>query len=210
LIKRWTTLNKNDQIESLFRDYMHVKRAEKGETDKEKAMRKFFDAPGNGIDFGDWEAVLGALEKLNPDNMNYEGGDDPVYLLNMRNLLDEIPNDYCKYPVKIFWYNTAYTKDGLSYYLPKNREKNFEELVTRTVKYYYLFAVAYNAVNTIKDTTYKVCKAIAHGENYLDEYKVKYGEVFGDFQRKIREYKYGRCRRGLVALLAVLNTHNTK
>jgi hypothetical protein len=83
-------------------------------------------------------------------------------------------------------------------------------LVIRTIKYYYLYAVAYNAVNTIKDTTYKVCRAIAHEDNYLDEYKVKYAEVFNDFERKILEYKYGRCRKGLVSLLAITNKNQNQ
>jgi len=210
LKNRWNALNKNDQtdskknqIESLFRDYMHVQRAKLGETSKEIAMRTFFFDPKKEIILRDWNSVLSALEKLNTDNMNFEDG-DPVEIFNWRNLLDEIPNEYCKYPVKVFWYNNAYTKDGLSY-LPRDKEKDYKELITRTVKYYYLYAVAYNAVNKIKDTTYKVCKAIAHKENYLDEYRSKYAEAFIEFDRKIREYRYGRCRRGLVALLALLN-----
>jgi hypothetical protein len=203
LIKRWNTLNNNNQIDSLFRDYMHILKAERKETGKEKAMRKFFTDSKDGIDFMDWKSILSALEKLNPDNMCFEG-DEPAYIINMWRLLYDIPNDYCQYPVKVFWYENAYLKDDSSW-LPKNKEKEFEELIIRTVKFYYLYAVAYNAVNTIKDTTYKVCKAIAHGEDYLAEYKLKYNDVFKDFERKIHDYKYGRCRRGLVSLLANMN-----
>jgi uncharacterized protein with ParB-like and HNH nuclease domain len=201
LLKRWNTLNKNNQIDSLFRDYMHILRAEKKDISKEIRMRKYF--LDSGVDFKNWKIVIVALEKLNRDNMRYEG-DIPVYIENMRSLLKEIPNDYCEYPVKVFWYKNAILKDGISI-LPKDKEDQLKDLIIRTIKYYYLYAVAYNAVNTIKDTTYKVCKAIAHDEDYLIEYQAKYNETFKDFERKICDYKYGRCRRGLVSLLAMLN-----
>ena len=203
LIKRWNILNKNNQIDSLFRDYMHILRAEKRDISREIGMRKFFTDSKSGLDFNNWKSVLDALEKMNPDNMYYEE-DTPVHINNMRSLLKYVPNDYCEYPIKVFWYRNAYLKDGFSY-LPKDKEEEFEKLIIRTVKYYYLYAVAYNAVNTIKDTTYKVCRDIFHKENYIEEYKSKYDEVFNDFERKIFDYKYGRCRKGLVSLLAILN-----
>jgi hypothetical protein len=203
LIKRWNALNKNNKIDSLFRDYMHVLRAERDDIGREIGMRKYFTASKTGIDFNDWKSVLASLEKLNSENMDFDGNVS-IYTMNMWSLLEYIPNEYCQYPVKVFWYKNAILKDGFSV-LPKSKEKELQDLITRTVRYYYLYAVAYNAVNTVKDTTYKVCKAIAHEEDYLEEYKAKYNEVFIDFERKILEYKYGRCRRGLILLLAVLN-----
>jgi uncharacterized protein with ParB-like and HNH nuclease domain len=207
LINRWNTLNKNDQIDSLFRDYMHVLRAETNDVSKEIGIRKYFTDSKRGIDFNDWNSILNALEKLNKENKQYEENnlsEIETKIENTWSLLRDIPNDYCQYPIKVFWYENAFLKDGVSI-LPKSKEKELNDLVIRTVKYYYLYAVAYNAVNTIKDTTYKVCRAIAHEDDYLDEYKVKYDEVFIDFERKIREYKYGRCRKGLVSLLAIIN-----
>jgi len=204
LIKRWNTLNKNNQIDSLFRDYMHILRAEKKDSSKEIGMRKYFTDSKNRINFNNWDSILSVLEKLNKDNKNYEEN-IPFKIENMWSLLNDIPNEYCQYPVKVFWYKNAILKDGLSI-LPKYKEEKLKDLVIRTVKYYYLYAVAYNSVNTIKDTTYKVCKAIAHEEDYLDEYRVKYDKVFDDFERKIHDYKYGRCRKGLVSLLAIINS----
>jgi len=208
LIKRWTILNKNDQIDSLFRDYMHVVRSERGETGREIGMRKYFTDSKNGINFKDWRAILGSLEKLNMDNKEYEE-DKPIDIENMWSLLNDVPNEYCQYPIKVFWFKNVFLNDS-SLFLPKNKLNELKKLVIRTVKYYYLYAVAYNAVNTIKDTTYKVCKAISNGEDYLDEYKAKYDDVFKDFERKIREYKYGRCRRGLVSLLAIINDNQNQ
>lgn len=205
LIKRWNLLNKNNQIESLFRDYMHIIRADNGEIGREIAMRKYYLNSKKIFNLYDWKKILSALEKLNKDNKEYESS-FPYDIENMWNLLTLVPNDYCQYPVKVYWYKNAILKDGRSI-LPENKQEEFKLLIKRAVKYYFLYAVAYNAVNTIKDTTYKVCEAIAHNNNYLEHFKNKYDDVYIDFERKITEYKYGRCRKGLVMLLALLNKY---
>jgi len=196
LVKRWNDLN---DVNFLFRIWMHVIRAEKKETDKEIGLRKFFDKQSKLLT--DWRLALDTLEGL--ENWNYEG-EAPARIENIMGLLDEIPHVYCWYPICVFWRKNSAFRDGEAI-ISDDKLIELEMLLLRTLKYYFLYAVAYNSVNTIKDATYRVNTAIAHDGDYLSEYKKGHEDVYEDFKRKIKERRYGRCRSGLVSLLAILN-----
>lgn len=196
MVTRWNAL---DNVNDLFRTWMHVKRAEEGKTEKEVAQRKFFEKRANLL--GNWQVALDTLEALN--NWDYEET-APAKAENIMGLLSYIPHDYCWYPISIFWYKHAQLVDGEAL-LPNDKIVELELLATRTVRYYFLYAVAYSSINRIKDATYRVNAAIYHDKDYLEEYKKDYNIAYEDFERNIRERRYGRSRKGLVSLLSVLN-----
>lgn len=116
-------------------------------------------------------------------------------------MLDLIPHDYCHHPIFVFWYKYAEIKEGI-WQLPFNKINDFESLLIITIKYYYVFAISTRTVNSVKDTTFKICNLIWKQEYYLAEYKQKYTETF---KSNIKEYSYGKMQRGLVYLLAINN-----
>jgi hypothetical protein len=199
LIARW---NNFDDVGDLFTHWMHVIRAGKGATSREIALRKFFNEPDNAELLKDWRTTLDSLEKLN--YREYEGDVAPVKAENLECLLYDLKNAYSWYPLSVFWYKHSYLQDHASV-LPDDRLEEYGRLVERTVKYYYLYSVAYNSINTIKDATYRVCSAIWHDEDYLIEYQKGHAVVYEDFKKKIIGHRYGKGKRGLVSLLAVLN-----
>ncbi len=196
LITRWNSL---ENVNDLFRTWMHIVRAEEKITEKEIAQRKFFER--KSVLLSDWRSALDILEGLS--SWGYEG-DIPLKTENMMYLLYDIPHVYCWYPISVFWHKHACLIDGEAI-LPSDKVGELDTLVTRTVKFYFLYAVAYNSVNRIKDATYHVNAAISHGEEYLPLYRKDYNEVYSDFKRKIEERRYGKSRTGLVSLLSVLN-----
>lgn len=201
LVCRWNNLNTNTggEIESLFRRLMHIKRAEEKITAKEIGLRKYFE---NKDIFKDWTSVLSSLEKINHiDEQNVF----PPVLENLWKILHYVPNEYCLYPIIVYWYKHAEPMNENEWKLSDKQLKNFEQLVYATIKYYYASAIAYNSVNAVKDTTYKVCCAIANDEEYKEFYLKDYDKTYEIFKMKLKNYEYGRCRQGLVALLAVLN-----
>lgn len=202
----WNDLNKNNEIESLFRRLMYIDRAEKGIISKEIALRKYFDNKNNPNIFKSWEKIIEDLIKLHKDNMKFEDitKEREAKFENLLSLLDLIPHDYCHHPIFVFWYKYAEIKEGI-WQLPFNKINDFESLLIRTIKYYYVFAISTRTVNSVKDTTFKICNLIWKQEDYLAEYKQKYTETFETFKRNIKEYSYGKMQRGLVYLLAINN-----
>lgn len=200
LIKRWNVLNTDTDgdIEGLFRQLMHIMRARNKVVSKEIGLRKYFMEQDI---FNDWNTVLTSLEKINFLNYfeNFSGK-----AKNLWEILHYLPNEFCLYPVIVFWDKYAEKSDD-GWKIPEKNLDKFEDLITDTVKYYYASAVAYNSINTIKTTTYKVCSAIANGESYKEYYFKDYNKIYEQFCIKLKNYEYGRCRWGLVALLAILN-----
>lgn len=204
-VNRWNSLNEDEDIERYFRILMHLKRAEHNVLEREIGLRKFYEDNGHG-NLKPYQNVLISLEKIKYFDDEYPITD------RMKNLWSiiyyEKPNDYACYPIFAYWYKYAelYEEDGEKIWnLPDNKMDEFEKLLEATIKYYFVNAIAYNTVNKVKDTTYKVCAAIMHNKDYLSFYTENYSVVYNIFKQKIELYEYGKCRKGLVYLLAVLN-----
>lgn len=206
LIQRWNSLNDREgDIETLFRTLMHIKRAENGDTSREIGLRKYFETDGKGLSlFSDWNNAMTSLEKID-FFYNYPF---KAQIKNLLRILNYVPNDYCFFPILTFWYKNAELLDSQDneWFLSEENLRQLEKLVKDTIKYYYSNAVAYNSVNAVKDTTYKVCAAIASNQTYDSYYKKEIDKTMTIFENKIKIYEYGRCRQGLVFILAVLNS----
>lgn len=210
LIQRWNNLNDQEgDMESLFRILMHIKRAEKGDTTREIGLRKYFESEDKGLSvFSDWDKAMTSLEKID-FFYNYPF---PALIKNLLRILNYVPNDYCLFPIYTFWYKNAELQEGVDnelskeWILSEKKLQQLERLIKDTLKYYYSNAVAYNSVNAVKDITYKVCAAIASDQPYDAYYRKDEDKTLAIFENKIKLYEYGRCRQGLVFILAVLNS----
>ncbi len=78
-------------------------------------------------------------------------------------------------------------------------------MTSSTVKYFFIKSIVYNSVNNVRDTTFRVCAAIASGDEYLTEYEKNIGNDRIQFYANIESSHLGRCQRGIVLLAAYLN-----
>ena len=202
LIKRWNELNEDDNIESLFRKLMHIKRSERQETGKEIALRKYFEENNNKL-LEDWNGVLNDLEKIDAIDTDLPTSK----LKNLWEILHCVPNEYSLYPIIVFWYKNAIIDEKENTFILSNEHQtSLEKLMLDTVKYSFASAIVYNSVNVVKDPIHKVCVEIYHDRDYLKIYKENYMEkTFPVFKDRINNFEYKRCRFGLIYILAFIN-----
>jgi hypothetical protein len=207
-IKEWNELNKKENINSLFRDYMHLIRAKQGDTKKEKSLRDFFDKK-----LSNWKTIITDLRLLDVENADYSADIDELdaaYCDNLWYALSCLPNDYCQYPVKIYWYRNANLNDeGKSEF--NGDVEELKRLLEKAVRYYYTFAIARPGVNYIKDKTFAV-----YSEIYKDGGDpaglLDYGEYKNQFRDMITANKYSneKCKWGLVYLMTAINKNQNQ
>lgn len=207
-IESWNELNKYEKINSLFRDYMHLLRAQSGDIKKEKSLRDFFDKK-----LTDWKTIINDLKLLNVNEGVYGGDIDTNKCSTADNLwrvLECLPHDYCLYPAKIFWYkNAKINDDGKSEFIG-DIEKLIDLLKT-TIRFYYVFAVAHPGVNYIKDKTFST-ESELYKQN-MDITKILDYSVYSDtFKQMIEKNDYSNpnCKWGLVYLMSVLDKNQNQ
>ena len=189
-----------DTIVDLFRIYMHVLRAQGQDTTKEKALRAYFlksarlDKPFD---------VMDGLKK-------YKAVDSwescPTITIWWCILDHTYPNIYWKYPLYVFLDKYGdYNNDR--FVLPGHKEEKFVSLIESTVRYCFIKGVVTNTVNSIKDTIFKVCAAIAHEEDYTHNYRENSDSDIEEFYRKLEDNKqsFGRYRNGLILINSALH-----
>ncbi len=196
-VKRWGALK--DHL-WLFRIHMHIQRAEDNIIAKEKALRAYFQEKGKDR-LKDYNVIMKSLETYY--NI-IEYWKKPYEIDIWWKILETYPNQYYNYPLFVFLHEHRNRKEDV-FSIDKKTETKFLTLVKETVKYCFINGLAYNNVNTIKDTIFKVCKAIYAKEDYLSIYKDKFQKEFEDCKRKLENNDYGRYRKGLVLLASFLN-----
>ncbi len=205
-ISDWSALSKPDW---LFRIYMHVLRASKGDTGKEIGLRSYFTPREI---FADWETVLASLKKIHAiDTGNY--GDDNDYSItdSLWAILKTYPNQYWNYPLYVFLHKNGTHDDMSGFALPHEKLEELNTLLEETVRYFFIKGVVHNAVNVVKDTTFRVCEKIANDGDYLSEYKTSITpNERAEMLARLEGNRYGRYMRGLVLLTAYLNRSQDK
>jgi len=207
-INDWSRLSEPDR---LFRVYMHILRANKGDTSKEKALRTFFKPET----LKDSSAVMASLKKIHGFDVGGYGDlekEEWAILDSMWAILSTYPNQYWNYPLYVFLHKHGTYDDTLGFSLPDKILVELNLLLFHTVRYFFIKGVVHNSVNIVKDTTFRVCAKIAAGDNYIAEY---ISAVSMDDKKKMYEAlksnDYGRSyRNGLVLLAAYLNTKQNK
>ena len=195
-IDEWNELY--DQ-EDLFRILMYICRAQENDISREKGLRSYFSSKtGRLQNPGD---VMASLKKINAIIDTKTG----IYNDSLWNILENYPNQYWRYPLYVFLHKYLIWKEDGELYLPEEHYEEYKKLVMLTTAYYFVKGVVYNSVNTVKDTTFKVCAKIENNDNYLSEYIDNMGNDLKIFYDKLENADLGRCKRGIILLSGFLN-----
>jgi hypothetical protein len=205
-ISDWSGLSNHDW---LFRIYMHIVRAAKGDTGKEIGLRYYF-TPREML--ADWNSVLSSLKKIHAiDTGNYGDNNDYSTVDSLWAILSTYPNQYWNYPLYVFLHKHGAYDDTNGFTLPGEWLEELNTLLEETVRYFFIKGVVHNAVNVVKDTTFHVCDKIANGGDYLAEYRT--AVMLSDRTEmlvRLESNRYGRYMRGLVLLTAYLNKNQDR
>ncbi|MDU5596353.1 MAG: DUF262 domain-containing protein [Lachnospiraceae bacterium] len=195
-IDEWNELY--DQ-EDLFRILMYICRAQENDISREKGLRSYFSSKtGRLQNPGD---VMASLKKINAIIDTKTG----IYNDSLWNILENYPNQYWRYPLYVFLHKYLIWKKDGELYLPEEYYEEYKKLVMLTTAYYFVKGVVYNSVNTVKDTTFKVCAKIENNDDYLSEYIDNMGNNLKIFYDKLKSADLGRCKRGIILLSGFLN-----
>ena len=211
-VKMWNKLGEGNQddfrkfVGRLFRIHMHVLRADEKETGKEGELRKYFDNSKDSKDkLAEPNNVIAHLRKYRAIFYGWNATSD----INIWwRILENIPNAHWQYPLFVFLNKHGKLEEDEHqndwFTLPKEKEGEFITLLKNTARYFFIKGVATNSVDTIKDTTFGVCKAIAHDENYADLYGKNAQGNIDSFRLKLESGSYGRYQKGLVLTNSML------
>jgi hypothetical protein len=211
-IENWKQLGEPENTERLFRVLMHIVRSKKNITGKEIGLRAFFKEHSSEY-LSDWRATMASLKKINAaDDYWSEAPDNYGAFNSLWAILETYPNLYWKYPLYIFLHKYGELTQDSEFSLSAEYGNDLEQLLIETAKYYYIKGAVYNAVNAVKDTTFKVCAAIAAG----NDYKIDFSDniTASDKMKMSALLENGnigaRYLRGFVILASYLNPHQDK
>ena len=210
-IERWNAIGAkadNPDHEDMFRILMHYVRAQKGETDKEIALRAYIKDYLNKLPADkDVHTVISTLETIaaihsrNVGADNFDSETDSAPIRVYWKILQNYPNIYWRYPLYVFLLKHGNT-DGV---LPSNMHQKYVLLLERTVRYFYIKGVVHNAANTVKDTTFKVYRSIWDNTDYNKVYMDNIKNDMTTFEHKLQDGNYKRYKNGLILISAFCN-----
>lgn len=195
-IDEWNDLY--DQ-EDLFRILMYICRAQENDISREKGLRSYFSSKTGRLQ--NTGNVMASLKKINAIIDTKVG----IYNDSLWNILESYPNQYWRYPLYVFLHKYLIWKKDGELFLPEEYYEEYKKLVMLTTAYYFIKGVVYNSVNTVKDTTFKVCAKIENNDNYLSEYIENMRNDLKIFYNKLESSDLGRCKRGIILLSGFLN-----
>lgn len=185
---------KDDFVQDLFRIDMHVLRASVNDVSKEKALRSYFLSTQKQR-LGNPDKVMARLQKYRA--IFYEWP-KAARIQVWWSILSTNPNEYWRYPLFVFLDKHGLCDKSGLFSLPEEKTKEFVALLENTARYFFIKGVATNSVNSIKDTVFKVCAAIAKDENYAELYRKNAEGNLGDFLKRLGAGEYGRYQKSLV------------
>lgn len=195
-IDEWNDL---DDQEDLFRILMYICRAQENDISREKGLRSYFSSKTGRLQ--NTGNVMASLKKINAIIDTKTG----IYNDSLWNILESYPNQYWRYPLYVFLHKYLIWKKDGELFLSEEHYEEYKKLVMLTTAYYFIKGVVYNSVNTVKDTTFKVCAKIEHCDNYLSEYMENMRNDLKIFYNKLESADLGRCKRGIILLSGFLN-----
>ncbi|EJZ70658.1 DUF262 domain-containing protein [Lachnoanaerobaculum sp. OBRC5-5] len=195
-IDEWNDL---DDQEDLFRILMYICRAQENDISREKGLRSYFSSKTGRLQ--NTGNVMASLKKINAIIDTKTG----IYNDSLWNILESYPNQYWRYPLYVFLHKYLIWKKDGELFLPEEHYEEYKKLVMLTTAYYFIKGVVYNSVNTVKDTTFKVCAKIEHCDNYLSEYIENMRNDLKTFYNNLESADLGRCKRGIILLSGFLN-----
>lgn len=198
-INQWNALENHD---TLFRVHMHVRRAQNSVTDKEVGLRAYFEKKDQAV-YDDCGDLLKSLRIYNRVQFLERSETMPPEIRLWWLILQTYPNYYWTFPINVFLHKYAelYEDELL---LDKDQEENLSTLIKKTAKYFFLKGVVHNSVNSVRDTTYRVCMNIQNEQDYLGAYTSNAQKDYEEFKRRL-ESLTSRYRRGVIFIGAALN-----
>jgi len=212
IIDDWKLLGTPENTERLFRVLMHIIRAESGIIDKEIGLRAFYTA-NKSKHLANWQNIMASLKAINAADKPW-GNDlaNSGFINSLWAILETYPNLYWKYPLYVYLHKYGETTLDDELLLDAKYEAELEQLLTESVKYYFLKGAVHNSVNSVRDTTFKVCAAIASEKDYKLEFNSNITP--GDKNKMysiLEDSSIGwRYLRGFVTLASYLNPRQDK
>lgn len=198
-MKKWNEIQNHNWI---FRVYMHILRAKKNNTDKEIALRKFFETEGSES-IRDCEKTMQSLRIIH----KIEPGFDDDEALCLWKIMDTYPNKYWNFPFYVFLHKHGKINEEDRIELSDKRTKEFRILMKETVKYFFIKGViGRGGANYVKEAVFKINSKIESNKEYLLEYKndiTSSDKV--EFNVRLEENRFGRFNKGIILLAAYLN-----
>lgn len=208
----WNGLRADDDeglVERLFRIDMHVLIA-KGDKQvtKEPKLRSYF-VDENPTIFAEPRTVIERLKRHRAIFYDWQASPRNNAHINIWwEILNQIPNKlWWHYPLFVFLdKHGKWSADTGTFSLAEEKEDGLVTLIRETARYFYIKGVATNSVDRVKDTVFKVCRAIAGGKDYIGLYRDNAkGNNVDDFHAKLKRSEYGRYRNGLVLVNSALH-----
>ena len=206
-IGRWKAMSEHGD---LFRVFMHISRAKRGDVSKESALRGYMDKHHLGDQKklkGQWESIVGELEAIHTAWSDFVCTDKKIqYEENILwAILSTVPNVYWQYPVFVFQ-NKHGKFQGENFRIAEERQDDYIALLEAVIRYFFIKGVVLSYGSRLRDPIFKTCKTIAEEGDYLAVLKESVtDEDLENFHSKVADSEYGRYQRGLVYLNASLN-----
>ena len=191
----------------LFRIQMHISRAQDRDISKEQGLRSYFKRKKKLEDH--YSEIMEGLKRSHDIRHKwYEYPEADAWW----SILDAYPNSYWQFPLLVFLHKYGNLNADGQYEIQEDHKKDYLVLIQETVKYFYTVGVARNTINAVRDTTFKVCRAIEHRENYAREYfsNEQWQRHTEEFENKMGISSYGRYLKGLVLIGAYLHQGQQK
>ena len=190
------------EFDNLFRIQMHISRASEGDITKEQGLRSYFKS-----DKRLEEKIMTGLRKSHDIMHNWSEYPEADAWWS---ILDVHPNRYWQFPLFVFLHKYGKRNDAGLYEVKEDSKKDYLDLMEQTVKYFYTVGVARNTINAVRDTTFKVCRAIEKKKEYEQEYSDNMQRHIEEFQNKMEQSSFGRYSKGLVLIGAYLHKNQRK
>lgn len=209
---RWSDIR---DPREMLKVYMHISRAKNNDSQKEIGLLRYLEKnhlenPKKPLS-KNWEGLMGTLEKCDyiTESWTLSGEDMQAAHDICWGIMSRYPNEYWKYPLFVFL-DRHMKRDDSGFALLEEKYKEYAILMENTMRYFLIKALVHNTLNVVKDTTYKVCAALARGEDYIEKYE---NNVRGDrkeFNKKLGERDLKRCDKCMAFLCASLNKNQNR
>jgi len=210
-IYRWNELVENSlsikqNIDDIFRIYMHIQRGKNNDRDSEIGLRQFFSVDTKrykSLKKQNFSEVLNDLEKIvacvsyysklvHCENQNPEQQSIDNILVKWFQIIDVYSNNYPKYAIFVYLFNYATITESENLNLDNSSKEQLAKLAENIIRYVYYAG----ATSTIKFKIFDVIVDISN--NKIFEYYVdKISE--NDF------LYFGKIKKGFMLLLIYLN-----
>jgi len=213
-IARWGDLENHNAI---FKIFSHISRADRKDTSKEMQLRAYISdnhLQDPSVLAKNWGNLMRSLEicywlgrEENICSDENDKSDETIYW----KILECCSNDYWQYPLYVFVHKHAKGDRG-KFNLPKKKQKEYLMLLRMTARYFFIKSVVFNTLNSVKQTTYRVCVAIATEQCYTSVYQenLKNRNDIKELNQRLLDCEYGKNLKGLVFINSIPSTQKQR